>query len=97
MPKRSTRTRMDDQREDCIDPKGPNHKNLPKKLQTHNMFTDDVENINSSNKGRDLELANNRNRKDAANFPEAQQSYFTYRENYENQESGIDSRGEKIC
>ena len=28
------------------------------KLQTHNVLTDDVENINSTNKGRDLLLTN---------------------------------------
>ena len=33
-------------------------KGLPKQLKTHNLFTDDVENINSTNKGRDILLAN---------------------------------------
>ena len=32
--------------------------NYPKQLQTHNLLTDDVENINSTNKGRDLLLPN---------------------------------------
>ena len=42
--------------------------------QTHNVLTYDVENINSTNTGRDLLLANKpRNRKD----PEAQGNYFT--------------------
>ena len=54
---RSTRTGMDDQRKDQIDPKGPKRRNRPKQLQTHNLPTDGVENINSTNKGRDLVLA----------------------------------------
>ena len=49
---------MDDQKKDHIDPKGPTQVNHPKQLQTHDLFTDDVENINSTNKGRDLVLAN---------------------------------------
>ena len=56
MPTRSTRTRLDDQRKNHIDPK--RQKNRPKQLQTHNLPSDDVENINSTNKGRDLLLAN---------------------------------------
>ena len=32
--------------------------NRPKQLQTHNLHTDDVENINSTNKRRELLLAN---------------------------------------
>ena len=53
--------------------------NRPKQLQTYNLPTDDVENINITNKGRDLRLANKPriNRKDTAKDPEAQQSYFT--------------------
>ena len=58
IPTKSTRTRMDDQRKYHIDPKGPKQSNCPKQLQTHNLPTDDVENINSSNKGRDVRLAN---------------------------------------
>ena len=58
MPTRMTRTRMDDQRKDLIDPKGPKPTNRPKQLQTHNLPTDDVEDINSTNKGRDLLRAN---------------------------------------
>ena len=49
---------MDDQRKDHIDPKGPKQRNRPKQLQTHNLPTDDVENISSTNKGRGLLLAN---------------------------------------
>ena len=58
MPTRSTRTRMGDQRKDHIDPEGPPKESRPKQLQTYNLPTDDVENINSTNKGRDLLLAN---------------------------------------
>ena len=43
---------MDDQRKDHIDTKGPKQRNRPKQLQTHI-----VENINSTNKRRDLLLA----------------------------------------
>ena len=62
-----------------IDIKGPKQKNRSKQLQTHNLPIDDVENINSTNKRRDLQAADSslRNRKDAAKDPEAQQSYFT--------------------
>ena len=49
---------MDDQRKDHIDIKGPKQRNRPKQLQTHNLPSDDVENINSTNKERDLLLAN---------------------------------------
>ena len=38
--------------------KDPSKGTAPKQLQTHNLPTDDVENINSTNKGRDLLLAN---------------------------------------
>ena len=58
MPIRSTRTRMDDQKRDHLDPKGPKQRNSPKQLQTHNLLADDVKNINSTNKGRDLLLPN---------------------------------------
>ena len=54
----STGTWIDDQRKDHIDPKGPKHRNRPKKLRTHNLSTDDVENINSTNKGIYLVLDN---------------------------------------
>ena len=49
---------MDDQRKDHIDPKGTKQWNRPKQLQTHNFPANDVENINSTNKGRDSLLAN---------------------------------------
>ena len=71
---------MDNPRKDHIDPKGPKERNCPKQLQTHNLPTDHVENINSINKGRDLLQAVDcslRNRKDATKDPKAQQSYFT--------------------
>ena len=58
MPTNSTRTRVDDQRKDHIDTKGPKQRNRPKQFQTHNLPTNDVENINSTNKGRDLLLSN---------------------------------------
>ena len=50
--------RTDDQRKDHIDPKGPKQRNCPKQLHIHNLPTNDVENINSTNKGRDLQHAN---------------------------------------
>ena len=43
---------------DHIDTKGPKQRNRPKPLQTHKLPTNDVENINSTNKGRDSLLAN---------------------------------------
>ena len=49
MHTKSTRTRMDDQRKDHIDPNGSKQRNRFKQLQTHNLPTDDVENINSTN------------------------------------------------
>ena len=57
MPTNNTRTRVDDPRKDHIDTKGLKQRNLPKQLQTHNLPTDDVENINSTNKERDLLLS----------------------------------------
>ena len=48
---------MDNQRKDHIDPKGPLQENRLKQLQTHNLPANDLENINSTNKGRDLLLA----------------------------------------
>ena len=56
MPTKSTCTRRDDQRKDRIHPKRSRQRNCPKQLQTHNLPTDDVENINSTNKGRYLQL-----------------------------------------
>ena len=41
-----------------IDQEGPNHKERPKKLEIHNLPTDDVEHIESTNMGRDLLLDN---------------------------------------
>ena len=46
------------ERKENIDPKGPKQMNRSKQLQNHNRPTDDVENINSTNKGWDLLLAN---------------------------------------
>ena len=57
MPTKCTRTRIDIQKKDHIDPIGSNKKH-PKQPRTHNLLTDDMENINSTNKGRDLLLAN---------------------------------------
>ena len=51
---RRARTWMDDQRKDYINSKGPKQRNCPKQLQTHNLPTNDVENTNSTNKGKDL-------------------------------------------
>ena len=51
MPTKSTRTRNDDRRKDYIDTKGPKQRNC------HNLPTNDVEDINSTNKGRDLLIA----------------------------------------
>ena len=47
---------MNDQRKDRIDPEWLPQGNHLKQLRTHNLPTDDVENINSTNKGRDLVL-----------------------------------------
>ena len=55
----STRSRVDDQRKDHIDTKAPKQRNSPKQSYTHNLPTNDVENINSTSKGRGLLLANN--------------------------------------
>ena len=49
---------MNNQRKDHIDSKGPKLRNHPKQLQTDNLPTDYVENINCTNKGRDLLLTN---------------------------------------
>ena len=45
---------MDDQMKENIDPKGPKQRIRFVQLQTHNLSTDDVENINNTSKGRDL-------------------------------------------
>ena len=50
MPTRNTRTRIDDQRKDHIDPKGPKQKICSKQVQTQNLPTDGVEIINSPKK-----------------------------------------------
>ena len=49
---------MDDLRKVHIDLKGLKQRNCPKQLHTHNLPTENVENINSNNKGRDLLIAN---------------------------------------
>ena len=54
MPTRSIRTRM----RDHIHREESKPKNHPKQLQTHNQPTDHVENINSTNRGRDVLLVN---------------------------------------
>ena len=58
MPTRSTRTRMKEERKDHIESEGYPQGNQPKQLLTHNLLTNDVENINSTNKRGDLLLAN---------------------------------------
>ena len=49
---------MDDERKDHIDPKASKLRNHTKQLLTHNLSTDDGENINSTKKGRNLQFAN---------------------------------------
>ena len=61
-----------------IYPKGRKGKNRPKQLQTHNLSTDDVENIKglrftTCKKATDCSLSC---RKDSAKDPEELQSYF---------------------
>ena len=58
MPTRSTITGMNDQRKDHIEAKGLKQRNRPNQLQTYNLPSDDEEIINSTNKRRDLLLAN---------------------------------------
>ena len=58
MPTRSTRTRLDDQRKNHVDTKGPKQSNRPKQLQAYNLHTNGVKNINSASKGRDSVFAN---------------------------------------
>ena len=48
IPTRSTSARMDDQRKDYIDSKGPKQRNRTKQLQTLNLPTDYGESINST-------------------------------------------------
>ena len=45
MPSNRIRTRIDDQRKGHINTKRPKQRKRPKQLQTHNLPTDDVENI----------------------------------------------------
>ena len=45
---------MGDQRKKHIDPKGPKPRNLLKQVQIHYLPTNDVENINSTNKPRNV-------------------------------------------
>ena len=58
MPISRTSTWLDDQRKDYINPKRPKQRNCSKQLQTDNLPLNDVENTNSTNKGKDLLLAN---------------------------------------
>ena len=58
MVTRSTSSRLHDQRKDHIDSKRLKQRNRSKQLQTHNPTTDDVDNIDSTSKRRDLLLAN---------------------------------------
>ena len=51
-------TWLDDKKKDHIDPKRTQAKDCSKQLQTDNLPTDDVENINSTNKRRDVLLTN---------------------------------------
>ena len=60
MPTRRASTWLDDQRKDYINPKGPKQRNCSKQLQSDNLPTNDVENTNSTNKGKDLLLLTNR-------------------------------------
>ena len=58
MPTRRTCTWLDNQRKDDINPKGPKQRNCSKQLHADNLPTNDVENTDSTNKGKDLLLAN---------------------------------------
>ena len=58
MPIRTSRTKIDDQRKVHTDPKGPKQRKHPKQIQTHNLPTDDGENINRINMERNLPFAN---------------------------------------
>ena len=61
---------MDDQRKDHIDSNKSKRRNHPKQLQTHNLPTDDVENINSTNKEEIYYSLTNRRL-----FPEEQKGF----------------------
>ena len=52
MPTRSENTQMDEKRKHYSEPE----KNYPEQLQANNMFTNDVEDPNSTNKRRNLSL-----------------------------------------
>ena len=83
MPTKSTRTRMDDHLKDHNDTEEPRQRNHPKQSQTHKMPTNDAEDTNNTNKGRDLLLANKPwfvpdKQKGCCKGSEAQQSYFTW-------------------
>ena len=58
MPTRHTSTWLDHQRKDYIIPKGPKQRNFSKQLQADNLPINDVENTNSTNKGKYLLLTN---------------------------------------
>ena len=58
MPTRRASTRVNDQRKNYINPKGPKQKSFSKQLQTDNLPPNYVENTNSTNKRKDLLLAN---------------------------------------
>ena len=61
--------------------KGPKQRNCSKQLQNDNLPTNDVENTNSTNKGKKFTIrkqtadCSQTNRKDAAKDPETQQNY----------------------
>ena len=80
IPTRNTRTRMDDQRKDHIDPKGPKQRNCPKQLQTQNRWWEKYlqhkywKIFTTRKQATDCSL---RKRKDAAKDPEEHVNYFT--------------------
>ena len=49
---------MDNQSKDHIDQERYPQRNHPKQLQAHKVSTDNAENTNGTNKGRDLQIAN---------------------------------------
>ena len=57
MPTRRTSIWLDDQRKDFIDPKVSKQRDSSKQLQTDNLPTNDLENTNSRNMGKDLQHA----------------------------------------
>ena len=52
MPTRRASTWIDEQRKDYINLKGTKQRNCSKQLQTHNLPTNDVQNTDSTNKGK---------------------------------------------